>query len=59
MYSCSLFPGFCLLLRSSRYLPRQVYVPWKLRTKKRHRSVQSLLLSRGRCYSHVRVESPS
>jgi hypothetical protein len=38
-------------------LSGRMYVPWKLSTKTRRRSVQSLILSRGKCSSHVRAES--
>jgi hypothetical protein len=58
MYSRKLSPGYCLQLRSSHCLPGRVYVPWKFSTKTQRRSVQPLILSRGRCLSHVRAESP-
>jgi hypothetical protein len=51
-------PGCCLQLRSSHCLPGRMYVPWKLLTKTRHKSVQSLILPRGKCSSHVHAESP-
>jgi hypothetical protein len=57
MHSRRLSPGCCLQLRSSHCLPGRVYVPWKLPTKTRRGSVQSLILSRGKCSSHVRAES--
>jgi hypothetical protein len=58
MYSRRLFPGCCLQMRSSHYLPGRMYMPWKLSMKTRRRSVQSLILSCGKCSSHVHAESP-
>jgi hypothetical protein len=46
-----------LQLCMSHCLPGRVYVPWKFPTKTRCRSVQSWILSRGRCSSHIRAES--
>jgi hypothetical protein len=59
MYSRKLSPGCLLQLRSSHFLRGRVYVPWKFPTKTQRRSAHLLILSRGRCLSHVRAESPS
>jgi hypothetical protein len=58
MYSRRLYPDCCLQLRSSHCLLGRMWVPWKLPTKTRRRSVQSLILSRGRCSSYVCAELP-
>jgi hypothetical protein len=57
MYSWRLSPAYCLQLRSSHCLSGRVYMPWNMPTKTQRRSVQSLILSRGKCSSHVRAES--
>jgi hypothetical protein len=51
-------PGLLLAIAQLPLFPGCMYVPWKLPTKTRRRSVQSWILSRGRCLSHVRAESP-
>jgi hypothetical protein len=58
MYSCRLSPSRCLQFCSSHYLPGRVYVHWKFPTKIQRRPVQLLILSWGRCSSHVCAESP-